>query len=94
MTEAAMLSLSGAVILLLLGIIAFMLRQDRKGIAESIKAGFDEVKALISAIDARQRLTEKDCVTWADMEKERLRITEHDRRITIIETTCKSEHGK
>ena len=29
-----------------------------------------------------------------DLEKERLRLADHDRRITIIETTCKSEHGK
>ena len=48
----------------------------------------------VGELQNRITKTEKDCVTWDELEKERLRISDHDRRITIIETTCKQEHGK
>ena len=47
----------------------------------------------LDRIDERQSKIEKDCVTWSDLEKERLRISDHDRRITIVETTCQNRHG-
>lgn len=54
----------------------------------------DAMDSKLDRMEMRQAATEKNCVTWDDLEKERLRLAEHDRRITIIETTCKSEHGK
>lgn len=88
------LGMSGALILVLFGVIGFMLRQDRKGIAESIKAGFDEVKALIAAIDTRQRQIDKDCVTWADLNEVKAKVLCHETEIAVIKTTCANEHGK
>jgi hypothetical protein len=54
----------------------------------------DGIDAKLDRMELRQSTMEKDCVTWSDLEKERLRISDHDRRITVIETTCKQEHGK
>lgn len=59
-----------------------------------ISRKLDGMDSKLDKMNERQAVIEKDCVTWQDLEKERLRIAEHDRRITIIETTCKSEHGK
>jgi hypothetical protein len=60
----------------------------------AITRKLDKIDGRLDKIEDRQGKAEKDCVTWADMEKERLRLSDHDRRITVIETTCKSEHGK
>lgn len=60
----------------------------------SIRSWMSKIDAKLDRMELRQATMEKDCVTWGDLEKERLRIAEHDRRITVIETTCKAEHGK
>ena len=60
----------------------------------SILSAIQDLREDFKVMTERQAKIEKDCVTWTDLEKERLRIAEHDRRITIIETTCKAEHGK
>lgn len=60
----------------------------------SLRSWMGKVDTRLDRMEAKQAQTEKDCVTWSDLEKERLRIAEHDRRLTVIETTCKSEHGK
>jgi len=94
MNQEMALQTAGALILVLVAVIGFMLRQDRKSIAESIKAGFDEVKALIAAIDTRQRQIDKDCVTWADLNEVKVKVLEHETEIAVIKTTCANEHGK
>lgn len=86
------LGVSGAVILILLGIIAYLLRSDRVSISDDIKAGFAEVKALIAAIDARQRQTDKDCVPWEEFDKLRKDLIILDKRQTIVETNCANHH--
>ena len=60
----------------------------------SLRSWMGRVDTRLDRMEAKQAQQEKDCVTWTDLEKERLRLAEHDRRITIIETTCKQEHGK
>lgn len=60
----------------------------------SIRTGIVRLVDSVDELKNRLAKTEKDCVTWDDLEKERLRLADHDRRITIIETTCKQEHGK
>ena len=60
----------------------------------SVRAAITRLITKLDAIEARQSQMDKDCVTWGDLEKERLRISDHDRRLTVIETTCKQEHGK
>lgn len=47
----------------------------------------------LDLIMARQAQFEKDCVTWDDLEKINLKVTDHDQRIIIVETTCKQQHG-
>lgn len=59
----------------------------------SLRSWMGRVDARLDRMEAKQAQTERDCVTWNDLEKERLRIADHDRRITVIETTCKAEHG-
>ena len=54
----------------------------------------DGIDKKLDRMEERQAKVERDCVTWSDLEKERLRLADHDRRLTVIETTCKSEHGK
>lgn len=73
-----------------IAVVGWMLNRGVTSILEAIDALKRELKEMAD----RQAKIEKDCVTWTDLEKERLRIAEHDRRITVIETTCKAEHGK
>ena len=47
----------------------------------------------LDLIMSRQAQFERDCVTWGDLEKVNLKVTEHDRRIIVVETRCASEHG-
>lgn len=61
---------------------------------ESIHAALAELRADIKAIADKQARLDKDCVTWPELEKVALQVSSLDRRITIIETTCKQEHGK
>lgn len=60
----------------------------------SVKTWVTRLMKKLDAMDERQIKTEKDCVTWPELEKVTLKVNEHDRRITIIETSCKAEHGK
>lgn len=94
MTESAMLSIAGALILLLLGIIGYMARQDRQSISVTMAAGFAELKTLVASIEARLRQAEKDCVTWEALESVKLDTKGLDRRVTAVEAKCKAEHGR
>lgn len=60
----------------------------------SIRSWMSKIDAKLDRMELRQTATEKDCVTWPELEKVSLRLAEHDRRITVIETTCAKEHGK
>lgn len=54
----------------------------------------NRIDSKLDRVEERQTKTEKDCVTWADLEKTSLQVQDHERRLTITETTCKQEHGK
>lgn len=60
----------------------------------SIRSWMCKVDSKLDQVITKQAQQDKDCVTWADMEKERLRLADHDRRLTIVETTCEQKHGK
>jgi hypothetical protein len=99
MSEGAMLSVAGAVILVLLGIIGWQYRQERKGILDSVRDGFTEIKSLVAALTARfDKLDERqrDCMTWEDWRAMGLeeKVREHDRDIASIKATCKAEREK
>jgi hypothetical protein len=59
----------------------------------SLRNWMGRVDSKLDRMEARQAQTEKDCVTWTELEKVNLKVGEHDRRLTVMETTCKSEHG-
>jgi hypothetical protein len=59
----------------------------------SIRSWMSKIDVKLDRMELRQTAIEKDCVTWPELEKVTLRLSEYDRRITIIETTCKQEHG-
>lgn len=60
----------------------------------SLRAWMGRVDTRLDRMEAKQTQTEKDCVTWADHEALKLVVNGVDRRMTVIETTCKAEHGK
>jgi len=59
----------------------------------SIRSWMCKVDAKLDQVITKQAQQDKDCVTWADMEKERLRLNEHDRRLTVVETSCEARHN-
>jgi len=54
----------------------------------------DGIDSKLDRMEIRQAKIEKDCVTWSDLENVKLDVKDHDRRLTVIETTCKQERGK
>jgi hypothetical protein len=94
MSESAMLALAGTVIVLLLGVIGHLLRQDRQSIAATMAAGFAELKTLIAGVAAQAQRLERDCVTWEDFNKLRADVTCQGTEIAVIKKTCEVEHGK
>jgi hypothetical protein len=75
---------------LLLSIIGILLT----GMWWSIRTALVRLMDKLDDMEARQTKVEKDCVTWPELEKVALQVNGLDRRVTIIETTCKAEHGK
>ena len=60
----------------------------------SLRSWMGRVDTRLDRMEAKQAQQEKDCVTWADHEALKLVVNCVDRRVTVIETTCKQEHGK
>lgn len=60
----------------------------------SLRSWMGRVDTRLDRMEAKQAQQEKECVTWADHEALKLIVNGVDRRVTIIETTCKAEHGK
>jgi len=60
----------------------------------SLRSWMGRVDTRLDRMEAKQAQQEKECVTWADHEALKLVVNCVDRRVTIIETTCKAEHGK
>lgn len=61
---------------------------------ESIHTALADLRTDIKGIADKQARLDKDCVTWSDLESVKLDVKDHDRRITVVETNCKQEHGK
>ena len=75
---------------LLLSIVGVLLT----GMWWSIRTALTRLIDKLDKMEARQAQVERDCVTWADHEALKLNVNGIDRRVTVIETTCKQEHGK
>ena len=89
-----------SIISLLVVINGALLRWGLKWAKDYLVSGFAEIKAmlavqagLIGKLEERQAKSEKDCVTWADLEKERLRVDKHEVRLAVVESNCSKQHG-
>lgn len=71
-----------------------MTRQERKidCVGDDLKAQGKEHGAALTEI----KIGLRDCVKWTDLERElgpvRGDVREHDRRLTVVETTCTQRH--
>ena len=102
MPEWASLALAtaGAIILLLVSIVAWMYQEDRKGLSTRMQDGFNEVKQMFVAqaarfdkIDQRQAKLEKDCVPREEFNRLKVEVAHHSTEIAVIKTTCFSIHN-
>lgn len=98
---AVLLSIAGALILILLAIIANFYRrersrqdEDKQTLSEMMSAGFTELKALIGGVAAQAQRLERDCVTWDEFNKLKADVTHHSTEIAVIRTTCNQIHEK
>lgn len=73
-----------------LAVVGWVVRRGFESLHAAIKDLRDEFKAIAD----KQAKLDKDCVTWADHEALKLNVNGIDRRVTVLETTCKQEHGK
>jgi hypothetical protein len=96
------LTIAGAAILLLVGIVGWMYQEDRRGLSSRMRDGFDEVKQMFIAqsakydkLDERQDELDRDCLKWEDLRRlgydEKLR--DHDRDIAAMKATCREKHN-
>lgn len=105
MGEAVLLSIAGAIILILLGVIGNLyLREwkrqdeDKQTLSKVMSEGFTKLESLIGGVAAQAQRLERDCVTWEDLGKElgplKAGQVNHGERLVALETNCKAEHGK
>jgi hypothetical protein len=90
-----------SVIAALAAIIGALLLGGAKFVKGQLDSGFARIEISLGAItskfdkmDERMRKAESDCVTWEALESVKLETKGIDRRVTVLETTCKAEHGK
>jgi hypothetical protein len=90
-----------SIIAALTGIIGALLLGGAKFVKGQLDSGFARIEIALGAMsskmdrmDERVRKAESDCATWEAVEALRLETKGLDRRVTVIETTCKAEHGK
>lgn len=93
------LATAGALIAILLAVIGWQYREERKGVLTSVKDGFAEIKSMFAALTARfDKLDERqrECMTWEDWRAMGLeeKVREHDKELASIKATCKAAHGK
>lgn len=96
-----LLSIAGALILVLLAIIGNFYRrewkrqdEDKKTLSQMMADGFAELKTLVSGVSAQAQRLERECVTREEFNKLKADVTHHSTEIAVIKTTCQAERGK
>ena len=90
MTEAAMLVISGAILLLLLAIIGWFVSDK----LATLTMGIAALHTKFDNVIAEQAQLKKDCVPWEEFDKLKVDVTHINTEIAVIKTTCNAEHGK